>query len=157
MLATVPEQELSQSIVGAAIEVHRVMGPGLKEEVYEAALEVELGLRKIPCKRQVPIHCSYKGVWIDEKKHPKLIDILVDDRVVVEIKALATAKDPLFRAQCLTYLKMTGKQLGLVINFGRPTLTEGVMRVVNESREEYMARMHPTSPTATAPSIQKPS
>ena len=140
MLSGIPEQELSQRIIGAAIEVHRVIGPGLKEEVYESALEVELGLRGIACERQVPVKCSYKGVSIDERNHPKAIDMLVGGCVVVEVKAVAVAKDPLFRAQCLTYLKMTGRRLGLVLNFGRPTLSEGVMRVINETREEQLAR-----------------
>ena len=132
MTTNIPEHALSEAIIGAAIEVHRIIGPGLKEEVYECALEIELGLRGIQCQRQVPVKCSYKGVSIDEKNHPKAIDILVDDKVIVECKAVSIAKDPVFRAQCLTYLKMTGKRLGLVLNFGRPTLKEGVSRVINE-------------------------
>ncbi len=124
-------KDLTEKIIGAAIEVHRVIGPGLKEEVYESALVVELGLRGIRCRRQVPVACHYKGVRIDEKNHPKAIDLLVEDSIIVECKAVATAKDPIFRAQCLTYMRMTGKQLGLVINFGRQTLVEGVMRVIN--------------------------
>ena len=127
------EHELSERIIGAAIEVHRVIGPGLKEEVYESALAVELGLRGMSCRRQVPIRCSYKGVNIDERHHPKAMDILVENSVIVECKAVATAKDPLFKAQCLTYLRMTGKRLGLVVNFGRPTLVEGLVRVINQT------------------------
>ena len=137
----IPENQLTDAIINSAIEVHKTLGPGLKEEVYEAALAVELGLRGIACKRQVPVAVVYKGVDIGDLDHPKRIDVLVEDSVVVECKALATAKDPLFRAQCLTYLKMTGKRVGLVLNFGRPTLKEGIERVLNESKEEYRARL----------------
>ena len=130
MLDEIPENELTEAIIGAAIEVHKVLGPGLKEEVYEAALAVELGLRGIECKRQVPVKVTYKGVDIGDSNHPKRIDLLVRDAVVVECKALASARDPVFRAQCLTYLKMTGLRTGLVLNFGRPTLKEGIDRVL---------------------------
>ena len=128
----IPENKLTDAIISSAIEVHRVLGSGLKEEVYEAALAVELGMRGIQCKRQVPVMVTYKGVDIGDPDHPKRIDILVEDTVVVECKALATARDPLFRAQCLTYLKMTGKRIGLVLNFVRPTLKEGIDRLIHE-------------------------
>ena len=144
----IPENQLTDAIINSAIEVHKTLGPGLKEEVYEAALAVELGLRGIACKRQVPVAVVYKGVDIGDPDHPKRIDVLVEDSVVVECKALATAKDPLFRAQCLTYLKMTGKRVGLVLNFGRPTLKEGIERVLNESKEEYRARLAREAPAS---------
>ena len=131
MIADIPENQLTDVIINAAIEVHKALGPGLKEDVYEAALVVELGLRGIRSRRQVPVNVTYKGVNIGDPDHPKRIDILVDDAVVIECKALATAKDPLFRAQCLTYLKMTGKRVGLVLNFGRPTMKEGIERIIN--------------------------
>ena len=117
-MTDIPENRLTDAIINSAIEVHKTLGPGLKEEVYEAALAVELGLRGIACRRQVPVAVTYKGVDIGDVAHPKRIDILVDDAVVIECKALATAKDPLFRAQCLTYLKMTGKRVGLELEFG---------------------------------------
>ena len=144
----IPENQLTDAIISSAIEVHKTLGPGLKEEVYEAALAVELGLRGIACRRQVPVVVTYKGVDIGDAEHPKRIDMLVDDAVVIECKALATAKDPLFRAQCLTYLKMTGKRVGLVLNFGRPTMKEGIERVINETKDEYRKRLereHPAS------------
>ena len=147
-MTDIPENRLTEAIISAAIEVHRTIGPGLKEEVYEAALAVELGLRGISCTRQVPVAVTYKGVDIGDPNHPKRIDLLVDDSVVVECKALATARDPLFRAQCLTYLKMTGKRIGLVLNFGRPTLKEGIERVINETKEEYRNRLQRESPGA---------
>ena len=147
-MTDIPENKLTDAIINSAIEVHKTLGPGLKEEVYEAALAVELGLRGIACKRQVPVSVTYKGVDIGDPDHPKRIDMLVEDKVVIECKALATARDPLFRAQCLTYLKMTGKRVGLVLNFGRPTLKEGVERVINETEEEYRARLAKESPAS---------
>lgn len=147
-MTDIPENQLTDAIINSAIEVHKTLGPGLKEEVYEAALAVELGLRGIACRRQVPVSVIYKGVDIGDPNHPKRIDILVDDAVVVECKALVTARDPLFRAQCLTYLKMTGKRVGLVLNFGRPTLKEGIDRVINETKAEYRARLAREAPAS---------
>ncbi len=144
----IPENQLTDAIIGSAIEVHRTLGPGLKEEVYEAALAVEFCLRGITCKRQVPVPVTYKGVNIGDPEHPKRIDMLVEDSVVVECKALPTAKDQLFRAQCLTYLKMTGKRIGLVLNFGRPTLKEGLERVINETKDEYRMRLACEAPAS---------
>ena len=146
MLKEIPFAELTEKIIGAAIEVHRTLGPGLKEEVYEASLAVELGLRGIKCQRQVPIKVVYKGVNIDEKDHPKRIDMIVENSIGVECKALPTSHDPIFKAQCLTYLKMLGLKTGLVINFGLTTLKEGVKRVVNETNEEYLSRLEKENP-----------
>jgi len=146
MLKDVPNAELTEKIIGAAIEVHKVLGPGLKEEVYEAALEVELGLRGVKCRRQVPVNVVYKGIDINDKKHPKLIDMVVEGLVGIECKALSSGYDPVFRAQCLTYLKMLGLKTGLVINFGMTTLREGIKRVVNETKEEYRARLAEENP-----------
>ena len=147
-MTDIPENRLTDAIINSAIEVHKTLGPGLKEEVYEAALAVELGLRGIACRRQVPVNVTYKGVNIGDSEHPKRIDMLVEDAVVIECKALATAKDPLFRAQCLTYLKMTGKRIGLVLNFGRPTMKEGIERVINESKDEYRRRLEREAPAS---------
>ncbi len=158
-MTDIPENQLTDVIINSAIEVHRILGPWLKEEVYEAALAVELELRGIKCKRQVPVNVTYKGVDIGDPNHPKRIDLLVDDAVIVECKALATARDPLFRAQCLTYLKMTGKRIWLVLNFGRPTIKEGIERVINEPLEEYLERIGketiPSSELATMPTAFK--
>ena len=147
----IPENKLTDAIISAAIEVHRILGPGLKEEVYEAALAVELGMRGIHCERQVPVMVTYKGVDIGDPNHPKRIDLLVEDTVVIECKALATARDPLFRAQCLTYLKMTGKRIGLVLNFGRPTLKEGIERLIYEPPEPPLrVSVSPSPPCLSA-------
>ena len=121
------ENELSNVIIGAAIEVHRVLGPGLLESAYEEALCCELELRRIASKRQIEIPIVYKGRRLDG--HYKL-DLIVEDLVIVECKSCID-DHPIHRAQCLTHLRLTGKRLGLVINFGHTRLKDGVHRVVN--------------------------
>jgi GxxExxY protein len=122
------ENELSNRIIGAAIEVHRTLGgPGLLESIYEAALCRELTLQGFSIQRQKPVQVSYKGEII---KDPLFVDILVNDKVVVEVKA--TEKNyPVYEAQVLTYLRLTGIKLGLLINFGYSYVSDGISRVVN--------------------------
>jgi GxxExxY protein len=119
--------ELSQAVIGAAIEVHRTLGPGLLESIYEAALIHELGLRSIGAESQVILPVVYKQAKLGEGYR---IDLLVEDRLVVEIKAVENLI-PLFEAQLLTYLRLSGKPLGLLINFNVPVLKSGIKRVVN--------------------------
>src|SRR5260221_959345 len=109
------ENELSYKIIGAAIEVQRTLGgPGLLESIYEEAICHELALCGLKYKRQLPVKVVYKGVMISD---PLYDDILVEDKVIVEVKA--TEKyHPVYGTQVLTYLRLTGKKLGLVINFG---------------------------------------
>ena len=127
------DAELTRKIIGAAIEVHREFGCGLKEDAYEAALSWELRNAGLNAARQVPCPVIYKGMVLSERdEHAKRIDILVEDRVVVELKAVSR-KEPVFAAQCLTYLKMMNLRTGLVLNFGFPTLKEGITHVVNPS------------------------
>ena len=116
---------LTERIIGAAIEVHRLLGPGLLESVYEEALAVELHLRGIPAERQVAVPLVYKAHPIGEYR----LDLLVGDLVVVEIKSV-DRHDPVFDAQLLTYLRLTGKKVGLIINFNRRLLIEGVKRLI---------------------------
>ena len=125
------ENQLAEEIIGAAIEVHRFLGPGLLESVYEECLARELNLRGIRFERQVRVPVEYKGrlVAADLK-----IDLLVDERVVVELKAVEKML-PVFPAQLLTYLRLTKKQLGLLINFNVPVLHHGVHRVVHNLPE----------------------
>jgi GxxExxY protein len=120
--------ELSGLIVGAAIEVHRVLGgPGLFESIYEAALCRELQLRGLRVQRQKPIQVVYKGESI---KDPFYLDLVVEGKIILEIKA--TEKNyPIFETQVLTYLRLTGLKLGLLINFGYPCVKDGVLRVIN--------------------------
>ena len=119
--------ELSGAVIGAAIEVHRELGPGLLESAYELALERELGLRKVSVQRQVAVPLEYKGIELGDGFR---LDLLVDDALVVEVKAVERLQ-PIHEAQLLTYLKLANKRLGLLINFNERTLKEGVKRVAN--------------------------
>lgn len=122
------ENEISHEIVGAAIEVHRLLGgPGLLEDVYEECLGCELGLRGMTVARQVPVPVVYKGQAV---KRPLVMDMLVGNLVIVEVKAVEMY-NPVFEAQVLTYLRLTGLKLGLVLNFGEILLKKGVHRVAN--------------------------
>ena len=115
---------LTQKILGAAIEVHKNLGRGLLESIYEEALYVELELRRVGFERQVEIDIVYKGKSIKGQR----VDLLVEKEVVVEIKSLS--KVPEFAtAQVLSYLKGTGLKRGLLINFGEKTLVAGVKRI----------------------------
>lgn len=116
--------ELTEQIIGAAIEVHRVLGPGLLESIYEQALAVELGLRGIAYQRQVEVDVEYKGQVIKGQR----LDLLVADKVVVETKSVAKLPDVAL-AQVLSYLKATGLRRGLLLNFGCARMADGVKRV----------------------------
>ncbi len=118
---------LSGIVLDASIEVHRNLGPGLLESVYESCLYPELTDRKIACKRQVDLPIHYKGKRLDEKL---VIDILVEDEIVTELKAVDRIL-PIHEAQLLTYLRLSNKSLGLLINFNMPTLKEGFKRLIN--------------------------
>lgn len=122
------EDELSYQIVGAAIEVHKLLGgPGLLEGIYESALCHELMLRGLRVERQKPVPVIYKGVAIRE---PLFIDILVEGKVIIEVKA--TEKNHLiYETQVLTYLRLTGLKLGLLVNFGASYVKDGIARVIN--------------------------
>lgn len=123
--------ELSSSIIGASIEVHKALGPGLLEKVYERALVHELTLRGYDVKTQVKVPIMYKGVdlTIDDDK-PLKLDLIVENLVIVELKSVEEMK-PVYNKQLLTYLKLMDKKLGLLINFNVPRLVQGVERVVN--------------------------
>ena len=122
------ENEISKVIVDSAIEVHRVLGgPGLLESVYEEAMVFELVQRGIKIDRQVNVPLLYKGNVLAS---PLRLDLLVGDRVIVECKAVLNY-NPIFEAQVLTYLRLTGKKLGMVINFGNNYVSKGIHRVVN--------------------------
>ena len=132
--------DITDQIIRAAIEVHRELGCGLKEEAYEATLAWELGQNGFHVQRQVPCPVVYKGItFCQEDEHPKRIDLLVDGKIVVELKSVCT-KHPIFAAQCRTYLRMLNLPVGLVLNFGFPTLKEGIEHVFN--------------PKATPPNLQ---
>jgi GxxExxY protein len=119
--------KLSGIIIDSAMEVHREFGPGLLERVYEAALARELSLRGISSRRQFAAHVIYKGEILDEDAYR--IDLLVEDCVVVELKTVP-ALLPIHEAQLHTYMKLSGKSLGLLINFHVPLLKDGIKRHV---------------------------
>jgi len=121
------DSELSGKIIGAAIEVHRELGPGLLEAVYRECLHKELSLRGLHCAIEVPVRAHYKGLDFDTAYR---LDILVEDSVVVELK-VAEQLLPVHHAQVLSYLRLTGKSLGLLMNFHVPRLSTGVRRIVN--------------------------
>ena len=118
---------LTGEVIGAAIEVHKVLGPGLLESAYEECLCRELELRKIPHERQKDLPVEYKGVKLDCGYR---LDILVQNTLIVELKACESLQ-PIHEAQLLTYLKLTGIKLGLLINFNVPLLKQGIRRLVN--------------------------
>ncbi|HBA39937.1 MAG TPA: GxxExxY protein [Deltaproteobacteria bacterium] len=115
---------LTEKIIGAAIEVHRILGPGLLESIYEEALCVELELRGTPFQRQVDVDVLYKGRTIKGQR----VDLLVGVQVVVELKAVSNLPD-VATAQVLSYLKATGLKRGLLINFSAPRLVDGIKRI----------------------------
>jgi len=117
---------LTAKIIAAVIEVHRHLGPGLLESVYEDCLCHELRLRGIGFQRQVPLPLAYKGLSLDSTYR---LDLLVEDQVVLESKAVDQTL-PVFRAQLLSYLRLSGKRVGLLINFHVPQVTRGIERPV---------------------------
>lgn len=124
--------ELSSSIIGASIEVHKILGPGLLEKIYERALAHELTLRGYKVQSQVQVPIIFKGIdlALDDDK-PLKLDLIVEDSVIVELKSVEEMK-PVYSKQLLTYLKLMDKKLGLLINFNVPRLTDGVERIVNK-------------------------
>jgi len=113
-------------IIGAAIEVHRHLGPGLLESAYEECLCHELYLRKLDFKRQVELPILYKGLKLDCGYK---IDLIVQDTVILELKSVEKMF-PIYEAQLLTYLRLKEKQVGLLINFNVPVLSRGIIRMV---------------------------
>ena len=118
--------KLSRRVIGAAIEVHLLKGPGLIESIYEKCLIRELFLQNIPAKRQIIIPIEYKGLIFDE---PLQLDVFVDDCLIVELKAV-TVVLPIHKAQLLSYMKLMDIPLGLLINFHEMRLVDGVHRLV---------------------------
>lgn len=118
--------ELTNQIIGAAIEVHQYWGPGLYEEIYQKSLCQECRLRGIPFEADARLPLLYKGVRVGDDRRP---DIIIGKEVVVELKAVAQLL-PIHEAQLLAYLKLSGYHVGLLINFNVPVLKDGIMRRV---------------------------
>jgi len=124
---TKEEDKLSKEIIGAAIEVHRSLGPGLLESAYEECLCYELAIRGFTFERQKPLPVSYKGVKLDCGYR---LDIVVGGLVILELKAINSI-EPIHEAQLLTYLKLSNLKLGILINFNVTILKNGIKRIVN--------------------------
>ena len=119
--------QLTGEIIGAAIEVHKTLGPGLLESTYEECLCRELDLRKIPYERQKELPIEYKGVRLNCGYR---LDVIVSNKVILEIKSCESIL-PIHEAQLLTYLKLTGIKIGILINFNVPMLKDGIKRIAN--------------------------
>ena len=121
------ENDINSKVIGAAIEVHKVLGPGLLESAYQDCLMYELDLIGISYESEIPIVLNYKGLIIGDAYR---LDLLVENKVVVELKAVSKLLD-IHKAQLLTYLKLTDKKLGLLINFNEILLKHGIKRIAN--------------------------
>lgn len=131
------ENETTRQIIGAAIEVHRTLGPGLLESIYEDCLAVELGIRKLNYERQKAIPIEYKQHRVASDFR---LDLLVERKVVVELKTVEKLL-PVHEAQLLTYLKLTDCRVGLLINFNVPILKDGIKRMVNDFHDSPPQRL----------------
>ncbi len=130
-LQQIPINQLTQEIIGAGIAVHRELGPGLLESAYQQCMRQELTLRGIPFRREVPLPLEYRGIRLDAGYR---LDLLVADTVVVEVKAIE-AIAPIHEAQLLTYLRLGGWNVGLLMNFNVVVLKDGIRRRVLGLRE----------------------
>ena len=119
--------DLTGEVIGAAIEVHKALGPGLLESIYEECICIELDSKEIAYERQKIVPIEYKGVGLDSAYR---LDLLVANKLIVELKACENI-EPIHEAQLLTYLKLTGNKVGLLINFNVAVLKDGIKRLVN--------------------------
>ena len=122
---------LSSKIIGAAVEVHKALGPGLLESTYEKCICHELTLRGLSFDCQKSLAVIYKGENLDCGYR---LDLVVEDRIIVELKS-CEAIEPIHKAQLLTYLKLSGLSLGLLLNFNVPVMRDGIVRIVNKLEE----------------------
>jgi GxxExxY protein len=125
--APMHENEISRLVVDAAYQVHVKLGPGLLESVYETILKFELERRGLRVQRQEPVTVVYEGIRFDEGFRA---DLIVESKVLIELKSVEEIA-PVHKKQVLTYLKLTGIRLGLLINFGAPRIKDGITRIVN--------------------------
>ncbi len=122
--------KITAEIIGAAIEVHKALGPGLLESAYEECLCHELGLRGVSFERQVLLPLEYKGIKLDCGYR---IDLVVENQIIVELKTVNRI-DPIHEAQLLTYMRLRNESLGLIINFSVPVLKNGIKRIIDDKR-----------------------
>jgi len=120
------EEKVAATMVDAAYSVHKALGPGLLEKIYEVCLCHELTKKGLLCRRQVSLPIVYDGITFDEGLR---LDVMVDDLVICEIKAVDKT-NPVWNAQLLSYLKLTGKRIGFLINFNVPLIKNGIKRII---------------------------
>lgn len=125
------ENEIGTVIIDTSIKIHKELGPGLLESVYEVILAYELEKKGLIVQRQEPINIIYEGIQFDEAFRA---DLLVNDMVLVELKSIELINNA-HRKQLQTYLKLSGKKLGYLLNFGAPLMKEGIVRAVNDLSE----------------------
>ncbi|TDQ17100.1 GxxExxY protein [Algoriphagus boseongensis] len=121
------EEEVGSAIVQAAFTIHKELGPGLLERIYEVCMEHELKKAGFEVKRQVNIPISYDGIWFEEGLR---LDLLIEDKVIVELKAVDVV-NPVWEAQIISHLKLSKLNLGYLINFNVPLIKKGIRRFVN--------------------------
>ena len=141
------DKEITESIIGAGIEVHRALGPGLLESVYESALAFELKKRGHKIEQQKPQPVVYKGTVLDSGGYR--LDLVVDGTVIVELKSIERL-EPIHDAQLLSYLRLSGFKVGLLMNFNVPVLRQGIRRLVNNLPQK------PQSPHLVPPNPGSP-
>jgi GxxExxY protein len=124
---TMHENEISEKVIGCAIEVHKILGPGLLESVYEECLAAEFDVCGIRYERQKSVPVVYRNIKLESGYR---LDFLIENKVILELKAIEVVP-PVAYAQLLTYLRLMNKKLGLLINFNVPYLKDGIKRVVN--------------------------
>jgi GxxExxY protein len=122
---------LSSRIIGAAIEVHKALGPGLLESTYEECISHELSIGGLSLEKQKPLPVQYKGINLDCSYR---LDVVVENAIILELKSCEKI-EPIHKAQLLTYLKLSGFKLGLLLNFNVILMREGIVRIVNELEE----------------------
>ena len=125
------EDDIGRIIIGCAIDLHRELGPGLLETVYETILAKRLGDRGLRVHRQKPVPIEYDGVQF---KAGFRVDLIVEDKVIIEVKSVEHL-NKVHHKQVLTYLRLTGKKLGYLLNFGRPVMRSGISRIINGTIE----------------------
>jgi GxxExxY protein len=126
------ENEIGKIIVNTALSIHRELGPGLLESVYEAILANLLVRQGLSVVRQIAIPITFKGEHFDEGFR---VDIIVDGKVIIELKSVEKLQ-PVHKKQLLTYLKLTRRKLGILLNFGQELMKDGIVRVINGSLED---------------------
>ena len=127
------ENEIAKEIVDASFKIHKILGPGLLESVYETVLTYELEKRGLHVQRQIPIKINFENIVFDEGFRA---DILVEDKVIIELKSVENIR-PVYKKQLLTYLRLSDRKLGLLINFNEELIKNGIHRIVNGLEDEY--------------------